>query len=213
MNVRWFGWLAMLCALAFGCGPGFQAIYESDARFEHCYALDENPNVLMQQKSDCWGDWIKGYTYGQTRDRVEYAATRYRAITRIHTAPTDEALMSAAPGEAAQTSSITAPAPTSAFAPPPKTMDAPLDAGSPPESFSSPQGGNAQEPRARRPPAEPAQATPASPPPPSVEAPRAPGADCTEGCWSTWQKCRDGCKEKMCGLCDKSYGRCVKACF
>jgi len=112
--------------VALGCGPGFQAIYEGDARFEHCYALDENPSASMTAKGECWRDWMDHYTYGQTRDRVAYAAARTRAMSRIHDLPTDEALMGAAPGEIPH-SGITAPAPTSAFAPPPKTLD--LDAG------------------------------------------------------------------------------------
>src|SRR5690349_4487799 len=70
-----------------GCGPSFQALYEGDARFEHCYALDESGTASMRQKSDCWRDWTLRYTYGQTRDRVEYAAARYRALTRAPEAP------------------------------------------------------------------------------------------------------------------------------
>jgi hypothetical protein len=214
MNPRTPGLAAALSMLAVAvgalgavsaCGPGFQAIYESDARFEHCYALDENPNVLMQQKSDCWGDWLKRYTYGQTRDRVEYAATRYRAITRIHVAPTDEALMSAAPGEGSQGASISGPAPTSAFAPPPKTMQAADARGRPAPSALPPEpAASAALPK-----------NPATNPLPSAsaETPRAPAADCTEGCWTSWQRCREGCAEKGCGVCDKKYGKCVKGCF
>src|ERR1700733_12543086 len=91
--------LAILACVLVACGPSFQVVYEGDSRFEHCYALDENPNVSMQQKSDCWSDWMKHYTYGQTRDRVEFAAMRFRAIQRADTLPTDEAVMGAAPGE------------------------------------------------------------------------------------------------------------------
>jgi hypothetical protein len=40
-----------------GCGPSFQAVYDGDVRFEHCYALDESPNAPMAAKKDCWRDW------------------------------------------------------------------------------------------------------------------------------------------------------------
>src|SRR4051812_3724316 len=90
--------LVALAALA-ACGPSYQALYEGDARFEHCYALEEASLSSMQQRSDCWRDWMLRYTYGQTRDRVEYASARYRALSRAPQAPTDEAMMEAAPGE------------------------------------------------------------------------------------------------------------------
>src|SRR5260370_11911322 len=106
----------VLAVLAVACGPSFQALYEGDARFEHCYALDGSGTAPMQQKSACWRDWTLRYTYGQTRDRVEYAAARYRALSRAPEAPTDEAMMEAAPGEG-RGSFVAAPAPTSAFAP------------------------------------------------------------------------------------------------
>ena len=61
------------------CGPSFQVVYEGDARFEHCYALDETPQISMQEKSDCWSTWIRSYTNGQTRNRVDYAAMRAKA--------------------------------------------------------------------------------------------------------------------------------------
>ena len=113
----------MVLAAAVGevaCGPSYQALYEGDARFEHCYALEES-GAAMPQKRECWHDWTAHYTYGQTRDRVEYAYARYGALSRAPAAPTDEAMMEAAPGEG-RSSSIAAPAPTSAFAPPPKVL-------------------------------------------------------------------------------------------
>ena len=93
------------------CGPSFQAVYEGNARFEHCYALEENPQVSMPEKAACWRDWSEHYTYGQTRDRVHYATARYVALSEARDAPTDEALMMAAPGETPRRSTITAPAP------------------------------------------------------------------------------------------------------
>lgn len=119
--LRAAGALGLLGASA--CGPSFQAIYEGNARFEHCYALEENPQMPMRDKASCWRDWSERYTYGQTRDRIQYAIARYVALSQAPSLPTDEALMMAAPGEAPRVSAITAPAPTNAFAPPPKVLD------------------------------------------------------------------------------------------
>ena len=112
-----------LVVLCLACGPSFQAVYEGDARFEHCYALEETSNVTMLQKAECWRDFTQRHTYGQTRDRVEYAASRYHALVNPEL-PTDEAMMQAAPGMVDTTKQLAAPAPTSAFAPPPVTTAA-----------------------------------------------------------------------------------------
>jgi hypothetical protein len=178
-----------------GCGPSFQAIYEGDARFEHCYALDDDPNVAMQRKSDCWKEWTAHFTYGQTRDRVEYAAMRYRALSRVPGAPTDEAMMSAAPGEQ-RGATLSAPAPTNAFAPPPTTQEG--------DAAASPA------------PSVPANVPVSAVPPPAATvspAPTPPRSDCVDTCGGTWQKCKGSCTASTCGACDKTYGRCVKGCF
>ena len=62
------------------CGPSFQTIYENDARFEHCYALDDSATASLDKKARCWRDWKEHHTFGQTRDRVEYAQSRYVAL-------------------------------------------------------------------------------------------------------------------------------------
>jgi hypothetical protein len=186
-----------LFVLALGCGPSFQAIYEGDARFEHCYAMDDNPSTPLQAKSDCWSDWTKHYTYGQTRDRVEYATMRYRALARVPNAPTDEAMMGAAPGEGATTSSLSAPAPTSAFAPPPKTEEVADAGGASPAASTSSAGVPADAG---------AHATPVPVPPETA---------CLGTCGDAWQTCKVACASAAggCPACDKTYGRCAKACF
>jgi hypothetical protein len=188
--------IAFFAGLGLACGPSFQVVYEGDSRFEHCYALDENPNVLMQQKSDCWADWMKHYTYGQTRDRVEFAAVRYRAILRAGSVPTDEAIMGAAPGEASGTS-LAAPAPTNAFASPPKTMadeaPAPSATPAPPMPLDNPSRPN---------------------PPVIMSAlPQPPGAACIEVCSDNWQTCKGKCDAGPCGTCDPAYRDCARKCI
>ena len=185
---------ALVASAASGCGPSFQAIYEGDAHFEHCYALDDTPSMAMQEKGACWREWMLHYTYGQTRDRVEYAASRHRALSRVTGAPTDEALMQAAPGEGSERQTAATPAPTSAFAPPPKTLVG-IDAGAAiapvaPQNDAPGLGG---------------ESAPTEPPPP--------GAACSDECTRTWRACAGGCTAGGCDRCQKTFKGCMKACF
>jgi hypothetical protein len=192
-------------ALAMACGPSFQAIYEGNARFEHCYALEENPQMAMWDKAACWRDWSEHYTYGQTRDRIQYATARYVALSQAPSLPTDEALMMAAPGETPRVSAITAPAPTNAFAPPPKVL-APADGvGARPMSDLG--------------------ALPIAPPDPAASSgPALPSASCADACGGTYHGCHGGCedaagttsdakKARSCHACEKAYRTCMRACF
>lgn len=193
---------------ALACGPGFQAVYEGNARFEHCYGLEETPQATMKEKADCWRDWSDHSTYGQTRDRVQYAIARYVALSQAPNVPTDEALMMAAPGVTPRVSTITAPAPTNAFAPPPKVLEA--DAGAPPPASATPL------PTASEPP----------PPAPPVAAKGAavPGAPCADTCTASFRSCSDapakptdpvrtGGNAPRGGACEDRYKRCMRACF
>jgi hypothetical protein len=104
------------------CGPSYQAVYECDVHFEHCYALDES-GASADAKKDCWRDWLHGYTYGQSRDRVEYGGTRYSQLSLDPTLPSEDVPSLAARRIAA------APAPTNAFVPPPNVSEAHLTGG------------------------------------------------------------------------------------
>jgi hypothetical protein len=180
----------LVVAAPCACGPSFQVVYEGDARFEHCYALDDTPTAPMQDKSECWTEWMKHYTYGQTRNRVDYAAMRAKALREVHAAPTDEAIMGAAPGEAiGPVRGHDEPVPTNAFEAPPKTLN---DV----ESAKPRVDSGAVEPPKHQPPA-----------------PMTPREPCTDRCHSEWQTCRGSCKAKECGTCDQSYSGCMKRCF
>jgi hypothetical protein len=100
---------------AVACGPSFQAIYEGDVRFEHCYALDQGP-ATADVKKECWRGWLHDYTYGQSRDRVEYAGTRFSELSLDPTLPTEDR-------EVKHAHIMASPVPTSAFAPPPSTAE------------------------------------------------------------------------------------------
>jgi len=191
--------LALFLAGA-GCGPSYQVVYEGDARFEHCYALDDTPTAPMQDKTDCWTQWMRSYTYGQTRNRVDYAAMRAKALQEAHQAPTDEAMMGAAPGGGtARVIGQDEPVTTNAFASPPKTMSE-GDAG-------------AGAPGAPAPPL--VRLVPVAPFTPAEAATQpTPGGACTAACRVKWETCRESCKLAMtCRGCDKTYGKCVQRCF
>ena len=181
-------------AAALSCGPSFQAIYEGNARFEHCYALEERQQTPLNEKADCWHDWSERYTYGQTRDRIHYATARYVSLSQ--TVPTDEAMMMAAPGMTPRTSTITAPAPTNAFAPPPKVLDADdASTGKPsrPSEVPTIVGTGA----------------------PSVDAgtdgggavAALPGKGCVDACGTTFHGC------KAAAACEKTYKTCMRTCM
>lgn len=197
--------LGLLGGLAGACGPSFQAIYEGNARFEHCYALEENSQVPMTEKADCWRDWSERYTYGQTRDRIHYATARYVALSQVPNIPTDEAMMMAAPGVTPRQTVITAPAPTNAFAPPPKVLDE-GDSGPPVRPaerhtvVGQIDGGPAPATGPRQTPEANARAAPPSAPP-------LPASSCGNACASTFEKCGDA------GTCEKTYRGCMRACF
>lgn len=185
--------LPLLFVLA--CGPSFQTIYENDARFEHCYALDDSATASLERKANCWKDWKEHHTYGQTRDRVEYAQSRFVALNQVPELPTDEAMMHAAPGEVGEGTRNTAPTPTNAFAPP-EAMAA-VDAGT--TSHAVP------------PPVITAfVAPPGAPEDAGANGPsRPPKAACTDDCARGWQDCKSGHDPAKC---DGAYDRCVVAC-
>ncbi len=166
------------------CGPSFQAVYECDVRFEHCYALDQEATAPDEAKKSCWREWLHGYTYGQPRDRVEYAATRFSELSLDPTLPKVE---TEGPH---RVHAMAVPAPTNAFAPPPQVADH----GPPPEGSA-------------------ASVAPVKSATPAVAAAHAPGEDCAESCASYWSACHKTCKGGTCEACDKAYRLCVPACF
>jgi hypothetical protein len=176
---------AALCAVA--CGPSFQILYECDVHFEHCYALDQGA-VAPDAKKDCWRDWLHGYTYGQSRDRIEFAATRFSELSLDPTLPNEDV-----PGQRPRRRPdrpIAAPVPTNAFAPPPNVSDG--HSGAEP----SPASTGAREVLLVR-----------------VTTPPRPGADCAETCGETWNSCRASCKDHACDACDQTYRVCMPVCF
>src|SRR5260221_1065662 len=164
-------------------------MYEGDVRFQHCYRLDEERQVPIGDKRLCWHEWSQKYTYGQTRDRIEYALSRERTLGQAQASGE----RSAPPGaSAALAKANVSPQPTSAFAPPPPTM-------------SHDAGASDAEPRTTIA----ALVQPATGPLPS-----APGASCGGTCGKTWVPCGEQCKGGNCQpSCDEHYRSCMRSCF
>jgi hypothetical protein len=206
--VRIVAVIGLLSAIALGqaCSPSYQAIYEGNVRFEHCYALEENPGASMPDKSSCWRDWSEHYTFGQTRDRVQYAISRYVALSRIGNAPTDEAMMMAAPGETPRTTSINAPAPTNPFAPPPKVLD---NGGDEKKAATSIRLGGL---------GDPVPYIDAGVPAPVVQSVVLPAQSCGDTCGGDFKTCRSSCDgdagaSPKCKACEPKYRACMRGCY
>lgn len=173
-----------LGGLIAGCGASYTSIYEGDVRFEHCYRLDEEPRVPIAHKRACWQSWTRHFTYGQTRDRVEYAMARERTLA--------EAMRTACDATPRGMRPVAAPTPTNAFAPPPRTM--PRDGGAPPAM----DGGAANAPGATG----------------SPTLANAPGSSCANGCGGAWTTCTSSCDGAACDArCDERYRGCMRGCF
>lgn len=195
-------------SLAAGCTPRYQSLYDGDVRFEHCYRVDEERQVAIIDKLQCWQDWNRHYSYGQSRDRIGYASARERTLGQALAAGEK-----AVPRGAASESMGTLPQPMTAYAPPPPTM---TFAGAPGESTSShgaPSG--VREPAATEGATRMVTSSLAMS---SVDgaAPMvdAPGASCSGGCGKTWTNCKHECKSGACRTsCDDSYRGCMRGCF
>jgi hypothetical protein len=179
--------------LAPGCrwsGGSYPSAYEGEVRFEHCYRLDEQFAEAPEVRRRCWHDWIRSYTYGQSRDRVDYAVRRERALADAqangtHAPPANTTV------DPARVAGQGSPVPTSAFASPPPTL--PHDAGTDDAALAS------------------AVALTAAPDPPEHSAP---GAACARSCWSSWLQCGQRCKGNACqSSCNTRYRACMRRCF
>jgi hypothetical protein len=73
-------WAGLLAVVLVGCGPSFETIQEGDLRFAHCDRLDLDRHISASHRLHCWREWQRVYTYGQTRDRVEYAKRRIAEV-------------------------------------------------------------------------------------------------------------------------------------
>ncbi|NLE88023.1 MAG: hypothetical protein GX607_16675 [Myxococcales bacterium] len=106
--------------LAVGCGPSMQVLHEGTVRFEHCYRLDLDPKIAPSHRKACWQAWSERHSYGQPRDRLEYARRRVQEIESNGPAPRLEL------GAAAERSALAEPGgPINVHAPPPRVARPP----------------------------------------------------------------------------------------
>ncbi len=189
-------WLSSACcalavAAALGgasCGPSMQSIYEGDVRFEHCYRLDLEQDVAVTHRQACWTTWLDRYTYGQSRDKLEYARRRVRAFAG---GDADRPQLRLGANQQTQRDArqfyLVVPAPTSVHAPPPPIATRV----------------NAVEP------------APSSAP--SASAKVAPGEGCADECRAAFASCNQACdpaaKSAACKSCDPDYKKCMQRCF
>ena len=173
------------------CGASINAVYEGDVRFERCMALDSRPDVKPTLRRSCWQEWLQFYTFGQTRDRAEYAALRDKQLRNA--SDFDEGAWSPLGSRAMSA----VPEPTNVLAPPPMLLAA--DAG----VIAEPDPGDAS-------------VTTAATTPPANNADHAapPAAGCAALCQDSWNTCRRDCKSPACEkACVPRYNRCMHRCF
>ncbi|HEY3495545.1 MAG TPA: hypothetical protein VGK73_12700 [Polyangiaceae bacterium] len=175
-------------------------MHEGTIRFEHCYRLDLETSATVTQRRACWELWLESYTYGQSRDRIEYARRRLNAIADESQRPPELRLEGDRPPEQRQFY-LVVPSPTSVHATPPPvaTVYRPL------ATDAADAGSDAAPENAKTPPAE----------------------GCAASCRSAWQSCETGCsadagppkpaaggKEKPAACaCKDDYSKCMRGCF
>ncbi len=186
--------MVMLSALALGvassaCGPSVQSIYEGNVRFEHCYRLDLEVDSAPTHREACWKEWLGVYTYGQPRDRIEYARRRAQAFASGDANRPTLDIGDSKKSEARQFY-LVVPSPTSVHAPPPPMATRwYADAGSPTEPTAT------------------------------TEQPEAPSDQCVAGCRGKRTQCEEACTSDAgapppaCKACDADYKGCMKRCF
>lgn len=183
-----------LAATAFallGCGPSVQSIYEGSVRFEHCYRLDLELDVTTSHRQACWNTWLDRYTYGQPRDRLEYARRRVRAFAVGDADPPSLKIGAGEPEQESRQFYLVVPAPTSVHAsPPPIATRVNTPSEPPPNPTAAPAAKTAKP---------------------------APGEDCAGACRSAFSSCGDACaegaKSTACRSCDPDYKKCMQRCF
>jgi hypothetical protein len=154
-------------------------------RFEHCHRLDLDPRIAPSHRSACWKAWVDRYSYGQPRDRLEYARRRVEAIER---------------GEPGPDLELETTTERAAFGEP----DGPTDVHAPPPRVARP----VEELRKQE------VASEAEPAASGVEL-TAPGEACSQRCRREFATCQETCTPgapKPCP-CDATYRACMVACF
>ena len=203
-----------LIALALAaCGPNYRYVYDGEAAFERCYALDYDESASAPTRQQCWTAWLQSYAFSAGADRVEYARSHAAPQTasqpagQAPVAPPAMASLTPAPPAAMQAASLPPPPP------PPRATAAP-------DAFSTPAATQSAADSAWRREQISVGGNPVAAPPPTAapSAPTAepPGATCSNDCHSTWHTCGTRCvgNDAACvARCDDSYRECMRGCF
>jgi len=195
LRFRW-AVVSLLLLLAVGaCGASAQSIYEGNVRFEHCYRLDLEVDTAPTHRHACWSEWLNLYTYGQPRDRIEYARRRDHSFANGDIGRPTLDIGDDKKAEARQFY-LVVPAPTSVHAPPPPIATRWYgDTGSAPAAASTPTTEQV-----------------------AVPAP-APEDKCSGACRENLSICQRPCPpnaakpDPACKICDSDYKLCMKRCF
>lgn len=183
--------VVLSAGVAAGCGPSAQSIYEGDVRFEHCYRLDLELDVAQTHRQACWTSWLSRYTYGQSRDRLEYARRRVRAFEGNDL---EHPVLRVGENQVQRDTRqfyLVVPAPTSVHAPPPPIA-------------------TRMNVVTELPPVSPHVA-------PKSESRATPGGECASACLAAFDSCNEACdattKNTACKSCDPDYRQCMQRCF
>ncbi len=197
--------LPVLTLTLAACGPNYRYVYDGEAAFERCYALDYDEAASGPTRQQCWSAWLQSYAFGAAADRVEYA--------RTHASPqAPQPSLSPTTPPAAPAMALSPPQPRPAALPPPPPP--------PPDAFSTPAATQSAAATAWRREQISVGGNPIAAPPPT-EAPTAPeneppGTSCANDCHSTWHTCGTRCtgNDAACvARCDDAYRECMRGCF
>jgi hypothetical protein len=108
--------LCLTLGVAAACGPSLSNVHEGTVRFEHCNRLDLDERVQKGECRKCWTTWLHEYTYGQPRDRIDYARRRAKSLANGDERP---ALKFDERSPEERQFYLVVPGPTSVHAPPP----------------------------------------------------------------------------------------------
>ena len=179
---------AILLLVMGACGPSVQSIYEGNVRFEHCYRLDLEVDTAPTHREACWKEWLSMYTYGQPRDRIEYARRRVHAFAG---GDVDRPTLNVGDAKKAEARQfyLVVPAPTSVHAPPPPVATRWYgDAGAAPDAATNEQ--------------------PQAPGDQCSSTCRGTHSACNASCATDAGK-----SDAACMTCDQDYKSCMKRCF
>lgn len=190
--------LPLLALALVACGPNYRYVYDGEAAFERCYALDYDEAATAPTRQQCWSAWLQSYSFGAVGDRVDYARAHASGMSQQQLPQAPQA-PAASPPPGAMMEPLASPE-----APPPTTAPAMTQQAATAwrrEQISV--GGN---PVAAPPPTE-APAAPETEPP---------GASCASECHATWHTCGTRCtgNDAACvARCDDGYRECMRGCF